>query len=106
MILNQSVGNGSWASNPDLNFTYHNQFDYGRHYKNNGDTNYKSTTKDNGDDPKFYVSLEESSIEDLTDQSAEGPESFYDLHGRRVSAPSRGGVYIRKAGNSVTKIIL
>lgn len=106
VILNQSVGNGSWASNPDLNFTYLTKFDYVRAYKKKGDTNYKSTVKDNGDDPKFYVSLEESSIEDLTSESVEGPETFYDLHGRRISAPSRGGVYIRKAGNSVTKIIL
>lgn len=107
VILNQSVGNGSWARNPDKEYTYHTQFDYVRAYKKKGDTNYKSSIKDNGDDPNFYLSLDESSIDDLTaDAAAEGPETFYDLHGRRVTAPTQGGIYIRKAGNSVSKIVL
>lgn len=33
VILNQSVGNGSWASNPDVNFTYETLFDYVRVYQ-------------------------------------------------------------------------
>lgn len=38
LILNQSVGNGSWAANRDLNFTYETKFDWVRVYqKNNGD---------------------------------------------------------------------
>ena len=107
VILNQSVGNGSWAKNPDMNFTYHTQFDYVRAYKKKGDNNYKSTAKDNGDDPDFYVSLDDSSIEVITDDSlAQGPVMFFDLHGRRVSAPAKGGIYIRKAGNNVSKIVL
>lgn len=107
VILNQSVGNGSWAHNPDKDFTYHTQFDYVRAYKKKGDKNYTSITKDNGDDPNFYVSLDETSIEDLTDDAAaQGPVTFFDLHGRQVAAPARGGIYIRKAGNSVSKIVL
>lgn len=106
VILNQSVGNGSWAHNPDKEFTYHTQFDYVRAYKKKGDKNYTSITKDNGDDPNFYVSLDESSIEDLTaDTAIDGPVTFFDLYGRRVAAPARGGIYIRKAGNSVSKIV-
>lgn len=33
LILNQSVGNGSWASNRDLNFTYETKFDWVRVYQ-------------------------------------------------------------------------
>ncbi len=38
IILNQSVGNGSWASNPDTSFTYETKVDWVRVYqKANGD---------------------------------------------------------------------
>lgn len=33
LILNQSVGNGSWAANRDLNFTYETKFDWVRVYQ-------------------------------------------------------------------------
>ena len=33
LILNQSVGNGSWASNPDMDFTYETRFDWVRVYQ-------------------------------------------------------------------------
>ena len=33
LILNQSVGNGGWAANPDLNFTYETKFDWVRVYQ-------------------------------------------------------------------------
>lgn len=52
LILNQSVGNGSWAANPDLNFTYETKFDWVRVYqKADGDlitgvNNVKETTLD------------------------------------------------------------
>lgn len=38
LILNQSVGNGGWAANRDLNFTYETKFDWVRVYqKSDGD---------------------------------------------------------------------
>ena len=52
LILNQSVGNGGWAANPDLNFTYETKFDWVRVYqKADGDlitgvNNVKETTLD------------------------------------------------------------
>ncbi len=36
IILNQSVGNGSWASNPDTNFTYETKVDWVRVYQKKG----------------------------------------------------------------------
>lgn len=33
LILNQSVGDGSWAAKPDLDFTYETEFDYVRVYQ-------------------------------------------------------------------------
>ncbi len=36
IILNQSVGNGSWASNPDTNFTYETKVDWVRVYQKEG----------------------------------------------------------------------
>jgi len=40
IILNQSVGNGSWASNPDTSYTYETEFDWVRVYrKKYGDLN-------------------------------------------------------------------
>lgn len=36
IILNQSVGNGSWAANRDLNFTYETKFDWVRVYQKQG----------------------------------------------------------------------
>ena len=40
LILNQSVGNGGWAANPDQNFEYETKFDWVRVYqKEGGDIN-------------------------------------------------------------------
>lgn len=36
IILNQSVGNGSWAANRDLDFTYETKFDWVRVYQKEG----------------------------------------------------------------------
>lgn len=36
IILNQSVGNGGWAANPDVNFEYETKFDWVRVYQKEG----------------------------------------------------------------------
>lgn len=36
LILNQSVGNGGWAANPDVNFEYETKFDWVRVYQKEG----------------------------------------------------------------------
>ena len=48
IILNQSVGNGSWAANADQNFTYETLFDYVRVYQ------IRKTGKDNTSYPINY----------------------------------------------------
>lgn len=112
VILNQSVGDGSWASKPDKSYEYKTQFDYVRAYKKKGDKNMSKTIKDNGDDPNFYVSLNPEENPDdpsnviETVESAQQGAVYYDINGRRVAAPHTGGFYIRKAGNKVTKVIL
>ncbi len=43
LILNQSVGNGSWAKNPDLSHTYETLFDWVRVYQKDGMSNTNGT---------------------------------------------------------------
>lgn len=46
LILNQSVGNGSWAKNCDVNFKYETLFDYVRLYQKDGEGDITSAVKD------------------------------------------------------------
>lgn len=46
LILNQSVGNGSWAKNCDVNFEYETLFDYVRLYQKDGEGNITTSVKD------------------------------------------------------------
>ncbi len=75
LILNQSVGDGSWAANYDSAFTYETRFDWARVY-----------------------ALTEAGEDAVRSPSADGTQrerhSLYDLSGRSVTAP-RHGVYIR-----------
>ncbi|MBR1594249.1 MAG: glycoside hydrolase family 16 protein [Alloprevotella sp.] len=72
IILNQSVGMGTWAANPDVDFTYETRFDYVRVYQK----------RDTG-------------INDVTNSFHNAADGIaYDLQGRRVDAGSRKGIYI------------
>ena len=110
IILNQSVGNGSWAANCDSEFTYLTQFDYVRVYKKKGEKNYKSSLKDNGDDPDFYVPAKgepESSIDEIRPDGQEGPATYYDINGRQVNGTQLlPGIYIERRGTEARKIIV
>ncbi len=106
IILNQSVGNGSWAKNPDMNYEYKTQFDYVRVYKKKGDNFMTNISKDNGDDPDFYRAIGEEEDSIVTVDAETANPTYYDLYGRRISAPAAGGLYIRKCGAKVDKIIL
>ena len=112
IILNQSVGNGSWAANADVNFNYLTLFDYVRVYQKKGEGDYESTFSGNGDDPDFYVPArdadDESSIEEIyTSETNSGETEYYDLHGRRIANPfSTPGLYIEKNGTQANKIII
>ena len=76
IILNQSVGNGSWARPADESFTYETQFDWVR----------------------VYQKPEHTGIEDvLTEEeqtSANSSNTVYDLQGRMVQDTKAGGLYI------------
>lgn len=49
IIVNQSVGNGSWASNPDVNHVYETRFDWVRVYQKEGQPNITSVASANAD---------------------------------------------------------
>ncbi len=112
VIVNQSVGNGSWAAGPDVNFDYLTQFDYVRAYQKKGGQ-YTNVSGNNGDDPNFYVPATndpyKSAIEEveLRGEEFDGPAVYFDLSGRRVSGtPSAAGVYVRQQGASAQKIVI
>lgn len=92
LILNQSVGNGSWASNPDLNFTYETKFDWVRVYqKANGDlTGINNASATSSFD--FYVSAGKVRLVAAKQTLA----TIYDLSGRKVfSQTIQGNVDVR-----------
>lgn len=116
IILNQSVGNGSWAKNPDYNHTYKTSFDYVRVYqkKDGSQTNVKKISG-NGDDPEFYVPAlgydpefeTTEAIDNVIFDAPEGPTVIYDLNGRRVDARNlRRGIYIERCGNESRKFLV
>lgn len=75
LILNQSVGNGSWAKPADTSHTYTTIFDWVRVYQ----------TKEQN--PSL------TGIDNLTPSTSLSNDAYYDLSGRRVEQPS-SGVYI------------
>ncbi len=77
IILNQSVGNGSWASNPDLSHIYETDFDWVRVYQ---------LAEDIERDGNIDVSV------GAVDMDTKDTR-LYDVSGRRVSKTSRG-IYI------------
>lgn len=90
IILNQSVGNGSWAKNPDTSFTYLTQFDYVRVYQKKKDGgSFTRQIKNNGDDPDFYTPLTTNDIKQVTEEAPDSP-IYFDLQGRRVANPTKG----------------
>lgn len=76
IILNQSVGNGSWAAPADESFTYETLFDWVR----------------------VYQKPEYTGIEDVLNEeeqvSANSSNIVYDLQGRMVQDLKLGGLYI------------
>lgn len=73
LVLNQSVGNGSWASAPDTNHTYETQFDWVRVYQM----------------PEDVTGIQEleGDVSLLEDARSSGT---FDLTGRRLSGNFRG----------------
>jgi len=72
IILNQSVGNGSWAKNADTSYTYETVFDWVRVYQ-----------------PRTDVVLAPEAS-DISGRRPYGPGTYYDLQGRRIDKPQKG----------------
>lgn len=80
LILNQSVGNGSWAANPDLGFSYESRVDYVRVFQ-------------------------PASLTGITSPKADtrrADHALYDLQGRRIQTPATG-IYIRNGKKVVIR---
>lgn len=72
IILNQSVGMGTWAANPDLDFTYETRFDYVRVFQR-----------------------DETGIRDVRNSKAScGDDVIYDLQGRSLRKKPQQGICI------------
>lgn len=81
IILNQSVGDGSWAAAADTNHTYETQFDWVRVYQPVSITGIVDATTDQTALPKSYKGE---------------PNTYYDLQGRIVKNPTHG-IYVYNA---------
>ena len=92
LILNQSVGNGSWAKAPDQAFTYETRFDWVRVFQK-----YGATTGIHPIRQFDNLQLDYSRLDDCV----------YDLSGRKVTKPSHGqlpkGIYIVNGKKVVIK---
>lgn len=82
VILNQSVGTGSWASAPDPSFTYETRFDWVRVYQ---------TAADAAADRNKPLGIGEVEVPAAADAV---PSACYDLAGRRIAVPRPGSLYI------------
>ena len=83
IILNQSVGNGSWAANRDASFTYETLFDWVRVYQKDGQTGtITGLSSVSSDSPSVSVEAGNGSLT-LTSAAA-APVSVFDLSGRSV----------------------
>ena len=81
LILNQSVGNGSWAANADITHTYETRFDWVRVYQKDGMLNTNGVVD----------------AIDVVEQGAPANDAIYTLQGVRVNGPVESlpkGLYI------------
>ena len=87
LILNQSVGNGSWAANADTEFTYETLFDYIRVYQKK----------------KIVSGIENFEADDVAQSFNDG--RIYDLLGRKMSENDtlQKGIYISNGRKFVVK---
>ncbi|MCM1070257.1 MAG: glycoside hydrolase family 16 protein [[Clostridium] fimetarium] len=99
VICNQSVGNGSWAAAPDLNFEYRTDFDYVRAYQKKGNLNYYSSADG-------QVSGIDNVITDTATGDDNAPVEYFNLQGISVGSNPVPGVYIRRQGSKSEKIII
>ena len=78
LILNQSVGDGSWAAAPDVSFTYETQFDWVHVFRKDMTTGGLDIT------------------DEATIRGSQPSDGWYDLTGRRLQGkPTTPGIYLR-----------
>ncbi len=84
LILNQSVGNGSWAANADVTHTYETRFDWVRVYQTKGMKNTGGTVGIHGveDDKPLSVEVVEGGVVVRSDTPVS--VKVYDVSGREV----------------------
>lgn len=113
---------GKWASGRKLKFTV--EYPEGKEYKiagwkmivtKNGQTTETSfnnrnaeTTMPDADSVKFEPIPSPAGIDEITADDGSKTVEWYDLQGRRLGTkrPTASGLYIRKAGNNVSKVML
>ena len=81
IILNQSVGNGSWASNPDTGFTYETKVDWVRVYQK-GDKNIVTGLKNAGKADGISYTADKGSLRITAGKAAH--VSITDVQGRTL----------------------
>ncbi|MBO5807646.1 MAG: family 16 glycosylhydrolase [Bacteroidaceae bacterium] len=103
LILNQSVGNGSWAANADVNHTYETRFDWVRVYQKKGMKNTLGTVgiaAVSGNDIPVVEAVEGGVC---VETSVPTEVLVYDLAGRTVAeafadcicvVPLKSGIYL------------
>ena len=97
IILNQSVGNGSWAAAPDMDFTYETLFDYVRVYQ-------KLSTGIEAVGLSQHSRLEDTAIYDLQGRKvAYWVPSSAEGIGSAANLPLSRGIYIRGGRKFVVK---
>lgn len=92
LILNQSVGNGSWAKSPDMSYTYETLFDWVRVYQ----TAEEAAADKNKIDGISEVLMDDCEADDFNFTSSKISKSAsFDLQGRRLVNPTKGQLFIK-----------
>ena len=99
IILNQSVGDGSWAAAADTKHTYITKFDYVRAYQKRNNLSYYSIADGN------VSAIDRIYADEAIDPNA--PKYYYNLQGMQVDGDNLApGIYIVKQGDKTQKILV
>ena len=85
LILNQSVGNGSWARPADESFSYETQFDWVRVYQR-----------------REHTAIDDVIADEADSSASSASQCYYELSGRKLTSAPSNGVYIHN-GDIVLK---
>lgn len=99
IILNQSVGDGSWAKPADTAHTYLTQFDYVRVYQKKDSLDYFSKA-----DGYVTTTIDEVTLDGSDNFDPNAPREYFNMQGIRVDASNlTPGIYIVKQSNRTWK---